>query len=149
MQYFRRRSKWADGLTESVGFVVVCEDAPLHVHTHITAAAVIVQAHGSHHGRHRSADHHLPTHTAEAVTSRHKHNLNAPFNTYQTSQNRILYKLSSKWAKMVTALILGGARLPLRSTCTRNMLICVVLLSSSRQMQGWLVGLFLLLPLGA
>jgi hypothetical protein len=54
----------ADGLTESVGFVVVCEDAPLHVDADVAAAAVVVQAHGPHHGRHRSADHHLPTHQA-------------------------------------------------------------------------------------
>jgi hypothetical protein len=56
------------GLTKFVGFVVVCEDAPLHVDTHVAAAAIIVQADGSHHGRHRSADHDLPTQTHVTFT---------------------------------------------------------------------------------
>lgn len=46
-------------LTESVRLVVVCQDASLHVYSHVTAAAVVVQTHGPHHGGHRSADHHL------------------------------------------------------------------------------------------
>lgn len=49
----------SDGLTESVGFVVVCEDAPLHIDADVAAAAVVVEAHGPHHGRHRAADHYL------------------------------------------------------------------------------------------
>ena len=70
----------ADGLTESFGFVVVCEDAPLHVDADVAAAAVVVEAHGPHHGRHCSAYHHLPTyrvfmHNAHTHTYTHTHSI--------------------------------------------------------------------------
>ena len=48
-------------LTEPAG-LVICEHSPRHVHPHVTAAALVVQAHGPHHGGHRSADHHLQHH---------------------------------------------------------------------------------------